>query len=105
MTPSLPLGASPEPLVLQHSPIITLGYVMQVLISLGIVLALIYLVAKYVLPKMKVNAPGRLIQVLDRVFIEPQVSACILKVGKKAWLVVTSSKQVEKISEIELDHV
>lgn len=94
-----------ETLVLQHSPIITLGYVMQVLISLGIVLALIYLVAKYVLPRMKVNTPGRLIQVLDRVYLEPQISAYILKVGKKAWLVVASSKQVEKISEIELDHV
>lgn len=90
-----------ETLVLQHSPIITLGYVMQVLISLGIVLALIYLVAKYVLPRMKVNAPGRLIQVLDRIFLEPGVSAYVLKVGKSAWLVATSNKQVTKIDKLE----
>lgn len=73
---------------------------MQVLISLSIVLAIIYVAAKFLLPRFKITAPGRLIQVLDRVFLEPQISAYVLKVGKKAWLVVTSSKQVEKIDEI-----
>lgn len=96
---------TPEALVFQSSPIITTGYVIQVLISLAIVVALIYLTARFVLPRMKVTAPGRLIQILDRVFLEPQVSAYILKVGKKAWLVVTSSKQVQKIDEVELENL
>lgn len=90
-----------EALTLQHSPIITLGYVMQVLLSLGIVLSLIYVIAKFVLPRLKVSAPGRLIQVKDRVFLEPQISAYILKVGKSAWLVVAGNKQVTKIDKIE----
>lgn len=94
---------SPEALVLERSPIITLGYVMQVLLSLGIVLALIYLISKYVFPKMKIASPGRIIKIIDRVFIEPQVSAYILQVGKKGWLVVSSSKNTQKISEVDLE--
>jgi len=92
---------TPEALVLKSSPIITLGYIMQVLISLAIVLAIIFVIARYLLPKLKVTTPGRLIQVVDRVFLEPQVSAYILKVGKSAWLIVTSSKQVARIDKIE----
>ena len=92
---------TPEALVLQRPPIITVGYIMQVLFSLAVVLALIYVIAKFLLPRMKLIAPGRLIQVLDRIYLEPQVSAYILKVGKSAWLIVTSSKQVAKIDKIE----
>jgi flagellar biogenesis protein FliO len=92
-----------EPLVLQTSPIITTGYMMQVLFSLLIVIAIIYVMAKFLLPRLKIAAPGRLIQIVDRVFLEPGVTAYILKVGKKAWLVVASGKRAEKISEIEAE--
>jgi len=92
---------TPEALVLQRSPIITLGYIMQVLISLAIVLAIIYVMARFLLPKLKINATGRMIQVLDRVMLEPQVSAYIIKVGKSAWLIATSNKQIAKIDKIE----
>jgi len=91
---------SPEVFPLKTSPIITLGYVMQVIFSLAVVLALIYVIAKYLLPKLKINPQGKIIQMVDRVMLEPQVSAYILKVGKKAWLIVSSNKQVEKIDEI-----
>ena len=94
-----------ESLVLQTSPIITFGYVMQVIFSLAIVIAFIFLIAKFLLPRIKLTAPGRLIQVVDRVILEPQVSAYILKVGKSAWLVVTSSKSVTKIDKIEEESV
>jgi flagellar biogenesis protein FliO len=101
MTPSTLLGASPEALALQSSPIITVGYVMQVLFSLAVVVAMIYIIGRYLLPKLKVTGSGRLIQVIDRVLIEPQVAAYILKVGEKSWLIVSSNKNVEKIAEIE----
>lgn len=84
-------------------PIVTTGYVMQVLISLAVVIGLIYVLARYFLPRLKVGAPGRIIQVVDRVMLEPQVSAYIIKIGKKAWLIVSGGKNVEKISEIELE--
>ena len=90
-----------EALALQSSPIITVSYVMQVLFSLAIVLAFIYVIAKFLLPRLKLTAPGRIIQVVDRLMLEPQVSAYILKVGKNAWLVVTSSKSVTRIDKIE----
>lgn len=92
---------SSEALVLQSTPIITAGYVMQVVLSLLIVIAFIYVIARFVLPRFKITTPGRLIQVADRVYLEPGVTAYILRVGKRSWLVATSSKNIETISEIE----
>ena len=89
-----------EALVLQSSPIITAGYIMQVLISLAVVVTLIYVIAKFLLPRMPINAPGRLIKVIDRLMLEPQVAAYVLKVGKRAWLIVSSGKNVVKVDEI-----
>jgi len=103
MTLSTVLGASPETLVLQSSPVVTTGYVMQVILSLAVVVAIIYVVGRYLMPKLKVAGTGKFIQVLDRVMLEPQVTAYILKTGKKSWLVVASNKNVEKISEIEIE--
>lgn len=91
---------TPEALVLEHTPIITFGYLMQVLISLLVVLAFIYLIAKYLLPRLKISATGKIIKVVDRIYLEPQVSAYILKIGKSAWLIVTSNKQVTRIDKI-----
>lgn len=91
---------TPEALVLRSSPIITAGYLLQVLVSLAIVVGLIYIIARFVLPKMKAAGSGRLIQVVDRVLIEPQVAAYILKVGKKNWLVASSNKKLTKIADL-----
>lgn len=93
---------TPEALALQRTPIITFGYIMQVFISLLVVLAFIYLIAKYLLPRMKIAATGKLIKILDRVYLEPQVSAYVLQVGKSAWLIVTSSKQVTRIDKVDI---
>jgi flagellar biogenesis protein FliO len=92
---------SGEALVLQSSPLITVGYIMQVLISLAVVVGFIFIIAKFILPRFKIATPGRFIQVVDRIMLEPQISAYILKAGGKAWLVVASSKNVIKIDEIK----
>lgn len=94
---------TPEALTLQTSPIITVGYVMQIIISLAVIVALIYVIGRFVLPKLKITPSGKIIQVVDRAFLEPQVAAYILKVGKKSWLVVISNKQVAKIDEVETE--
>jgi flagellar biogenesis protein FliO len=92
---------TPEAIAFQRAPLITVGYIMQVFFSLLIVLALLWLIARYLLPRMKFANSGKLIRILDRVYLEPQVSAYILKVGKAAWLVMTSSKQIARIDKIE----
>ncbi len=89
-----------EALALQSSPIITAGYVLQTIVSLAIVIGLIYVIARFVLPKMRVSGTGRLIQVLDRVSLEPQVAAYIIKVGKKSWLIAAGGKNIEKIADL-----
>ncbi|MBI5399460.1 FliO/MopB family protein [Candidatus Saganbacteria bacterium] len=90
-----------EALTFQHTPVITFGYIVQLIFSLVVVLTLIYLIAKYLMPRLKLNPNGKLIQVLDRAFLEPQVSAYLLKVGKNVWLVAASQKRITKIDKLE----
>lgn len=90
-----------EALVLQTSPIITFGYVIQVIVSLLIVIGLIYLSARFLLPKLKFGGTGRLIKLVDRVYLEPNVAAYVLKIGKAAWLVMSSNKNITKIDRID----
>ena len=90
-----------EAIHFQTTPVITFGYIMQVVLSLLIVLAFIYLISKYIMPRMKESSGGKIIKVLDRIYLEPQVSAYILKAGKSAWLVAISNKQVTRIDKIE----
>ncbi len=94
-------GLTGEAAGYSRSPVITIGYVMQLLLSLIIVFGLIYITAKYLLPKFQVKSTGRLIEISDRIGLEPQVSAYILKVRKRSWLVVASNKNVQLISELE----
>ena len=94
-------GLTEEAMPLKSSPVITVGYLIQLLFSLLIVFGLIYLTAKYVLPKLQVTSKGRLIEVVDRVGLEPGVSAYIIKAGGKSYLLAASSKNVQFISEIE----
>ncbi|MFA5893380.1 MAG: hypothetical protein WC903_05400 [Candidatus Margulisiibacteriota bacterium] len=89
-----------ETLALQASPIVTVGYLMQVIFSLAVVLTLIFVIAKYLLPKLRVATVGRVISVVDRVMLEPQVTAYILKVGLRSWLVVASNKAVHSVAEV-----
>ena len=90
-----------EALAFQSTPIITFGYILQVFISLAVIIGFIYLLGRYVLPRLKVNSSGSLIKVVDRVYLDPQIGAYILKVGQAAWLVVASKQQVVKIDKID----
>lgn len=90
-----------EAIHFQTTPVVTFGYIMQVVLSLLIVLAFIYLISRFILPRMKESSGGKFIKVLDRVYLEPQVSAYILKVGKSVWLLAISNKQVTRVDKID----
>ncbi|MFC1560087.1 hypothetical protein ACFLZ2_03040 [Candidatus Margulisiibacteriota bacterium] len=92
---------SPEALTLKSSPIITVSYLFQLFISLLIVFGLMYMVTKYVIPKIKVTTQSKHIQVIDKVGLEPQVAAYILKVKDSSWLVVVSNKNASVVSKLE----
>ena len=87
---------------LKGSPILTIGYAFQVFISLLIVIGFIYIVARYLLPKLQMPSKGRLIQIVDRIGLEPQVSAYILKVKDKSWLIVAGKGSVEVVDKVDL---
>ena len=78
---------------------------MQVFFSLLIVLGIIFIIGRYVLPRLKGSNAGKLIKVLDRVYLEPQVAAYILKVGKSAWLVAVSKQNITKIDKIDEESI
>jgi hypothetical protein len=86
---------------LNHTPLVTFGYIMQVLFSLLIVLGLIYITSKYLLPKLQIKSKGTLLEVEDRIGLEPQVSAYVLRAESRRWLVVVSSKNVAVIDELK----
>ena len=90
-----------EALVLQKSPIVTFGYVLQVTFSLLIVLALIYLTSKYILPRMQVAGKGRLIEVIDRAQLEPQVTTYIIKVYKKQYILAVSNRGLTLVDTLK----
>ncbi len=83
------------------SSIITFGYVIQLFFSLLIVFGLIYLTSKYILPRFKMEAKGKIIEVLDRIVLEPQVSSYIIKVGRQKYLLGVSNKNVTLIDTLE----
>ncbi len=94
-----------EALALQKTPIVTFGYIMQVIISLLIVLGLIYLTAKYILPKLQVASIGKNIKIIDRIGLEPQVTVYTIKIGSLSYVIAVSSKNttlIDKFKEGEL---
>lgn len=94
-----------EPLVLQSTPIITFGYIMQVFFSLLVVLAIIYVIGKFVLPRLKTGTTGKLIKILDRIYLEPNVSAYVLRVGKSAWLIAVNRQNIVRIDKIDEESI
>ncbi len=94
---------TPEAVAFQQTPVVTFGYIVQVFFSLAVVIGFIWLIGKFLLPKMKVSSVGKLITIVDRVYLEPSVTSYILKVGKDAWLVVVGNKQVAKIDKVNIE--
>ena len=96
-------GEASTEMTLKGSPILTIGYIFQVFISLLIVIGIIYLCAKYVLPRLQITSSSRLIEVVDRMGLEPQVTAFIIKVRNKSWLIVSSKGSVAVVDKIDTE--
>ena len=85
------------------SPLVTVGYIFQLIFSLAIVIGLIYFAAKYILPKIQIPSTGKMIEVKDRIGLEPQVSAYIISVQGRSYLIAVSAKGVTLIDKLESD--
>lgn len=96
----LAILASPE-VMPAASPLVTIGYIFQLILSLAIVIGLIYFSAKYLFPKLQLPSQGKLIQIVDRIGLEPQVSAYIISANEKSYLIVVSQKCVTLIDKLE----
>ena len=91
---------SPE-VIPTGSPLVTIGYIFQLILSLAIVIGLIYFSAKYLFPRLQLPSQGKLIQVVDRIGLEPQVSAYIISAYDRSYLIVVSQKGVTLIDKLE----
>jgi flagellar biogenesis protein FliO len=84
-----------------RSPLVTVGYIFQLLISMAIVIGLIYFSAKYVLPKIQLPSTGKMIEIKDRIGLEPQVSAYVISALGKTYLIAVSAKGVTLLDSFE----
>ncbi len=85
-----------------YSPVISVGYIVQLVFSLAVVLGFLYVTAKYLLPKMQTGTKSRQIEIIDKLVIEPQVSSYIIKAGGNAYLIMVNSKATTLIDKITL---
>lgn len=92
---------TPEVMNAGRSPLITAGYIFQLLISFGAVIGLIYFVAKYILPKVQLPSTGRSLEILDRLGLEPSVTTYVIAWNEKKYLVVVSNKTATVIDKQE----
>ncbi len=91
-----------ESAAMQSSPpVISFGYIIQLVFSLGVVIGAIFLTTKYVLPRFTPGTSGNYINVVDRVVLEPQVTSYILNVEKKFYVVVVSNKTATLIDKLD----
>lgn len=92
---------SKEVISFQKTPIVTFGYVMQVIFSLALVLGLIYIVSKFLLPKIRLNPKGKTIEIKERIGLEPGLSAYIIKTKDKNHLIIAGAKGIALIDTYE----
>ena len=92
---------SPEVMTIAKTPLVTFGYVFQLLISLAIVVGLFYFSAKYLLPKLQLPSSAKNIELLDRLGLEPQVSLYTILAHGKKYLIGVSNKVITLIDKLE----
>ncbi len=97
----LEILVSPEVITVARSPLVSVGYVFQLIISLSIVIGLIYFSAKYLLPKVQPSSGERIIEVIDRVGLEPQVTSYVISAKGRSYLIVVSNKGVALIDKLD----
>jgi len=85
------------------SSVISFGYIIQLIFSLGIVFGFIYIAAKYILPRFQSSSKSRIIEVTDKLVLEPQVTSYVIKAGSTSWLIIVSGKTVARIDKLEGD--
>ncbi|OGC09071.1 hypothetical protein A3J90_04655 [candidate division WOR-1 bacterium RIFOXYC2_FULL_37_10] len=91
-----------EAITFQQAPIITFGYIVQIILSLAIVIGLIYISAKYLLPRLQQMTPnGKFMQVTDKMGLEPQATLYTVKAGSQIYLIAVSNKNITLIDKFK----
>lgn len=93
--------ATTEAITFQKTPIVTFGYIMQVLISLAIVLGILYISSKYLLPRMKFSPKGRFVEIVDRIGLEPGLAVYIIRVKNKQYVLAAGQKGTTLLDSLE----
>lgn len=85
------------------------GALLQMVLVLGVVCALAYLLLGKVLPKiMRVQtptAPHRMLEIVDRLPLDPRRSIMVIKLGGRFFLVGATEQGINLLSRLETEEV
>lgn len=85
------------------------GALIQMVLVLGVVCALAYLLLGKVLPKlMRVQtptAPHRMLEVVDRLPLDPRRSIMVIRLGERFFLVGATEQGINLLSRLETEEV
>jgi flagellar biogenesis protein FliO len=86
-----------------YSPVISVGYIVQLIFSLAVVVGFLYVTAKYLLPKMQTGTKSKQIEITDKLVIEPQVSSYVIKAGGNSYFIIVNSKTTTLIDKLPIN--
>ncbi|NRT73664.1 flagellar biosynthetic protein FliO [Clostridium beijerinckii] len=82
-----------------------LGMISQLILALGLTLGLMFLTFKLMNTKFNINNDNRYIKVIDRVQITKETSMLVVKIGKKGYVMTSSSGHMEKLLELSEEEI
>ncbi|EJP6470923.1 flagellar biosynthetic protein FliO [Clostridium sporogenes] len=77
-----------------------IGMIFKAIFALALVLLLLYLSLKLGGEKLQKFQNGKYIKVLERVPLSKENFVCVVKIGKKAYIMTSTPHSIEKITEL-----
>lgn len=84
-----------------NNSLFSVSYLLQLFFSLIVTIGLIYLAARFFLPKLNLARGSEKIKIIARKALEPQVTAYLLGAYESEWLILVSHKNVVKIDKVD----
>lgn len=76
------------------------GMFVQLILALGVTLGLMFLTFKLMGKKMNVINNGKYVKVIERVQVSKENTILLVKVGKKGYVMTSTTAHIEKLSEL-----
>lgn len=81
------------------------GMFMQLILALGVTLGLIFLTFKLMGTKVNSINNNKYIKVIERVQVSKENTVLVVKIGKKGYVITSTTGHMEKLSELSEDEI